>query len=68
MLLVFGAEAILELQVTVADVVTSTVGIHKGDLGDKRYVVKKAMFETVGYYSNKVSDMALYLCFGCVFL
>lgn len=66
MLLVFGAEAILELQVTLADVVTSTASIHKGDLGDKRSVVKKAMFEK--YYSNKGSDMVdlqpqLWLCF-----
>jgi len=52
----------------VADIVTSTVGIHKGDLGDKRFVEKKAVFETVGFYNNKGSDMAIYLCFGCVFL
>lgn len=35
MLLAFGAEPILELQVTLTDVVTSTAGISKGDLGDK---------------------------------
>lgn len=65
-MLVFGAEAILELQVTLADVVTSTASIHKGDLGDKRFVVKKAMFEK--NYCNKGSDMEdlqplLWLCF-----
>lgn len=61
MLLVFGAEAILELQVTLADVVTSTASIYKGDLGDKRFVVKKAMFEK--YYSNKGSDIVDFVIF-----
>lgn len=35
MLLVSGAEPIFELQVTLTDVVSSTAGISKGDLGDK---------------------------------
>lgn len=35
MLLAFGAEPILELQVTLTDVVTSTASISKVDLGDK---------------------------------
>lgn len=36
LLLVFGAESVLDLQVTLADIVTSTVSIHKNKLRDKR--------------------------------